>query len=82
MLSFENMFITLLEKYNILPISLIISSFRTILCEITRILSHIMCVTTHILDIGAFTPFLWYFEERESRLIYMNYYQVQECILH
>ena len=39
---------------------------RTLFAEITRIKNHIMAVTTHALDIGAFTPFLWMFEEREK----------------
>lgn len=34
--------------------------------EITRILNHIMAVTTHALDVGAMTPFFWMFEEREK----------------
>lgn len=34
--------------------------------EMTRILNHIMAVTTHALDIGAMTPFFWMFEEREK----------------
>lgn len=34
--------------------------------EMTRILNHIMGVTTHALDIGAMTPFFWLFEEREK----------------
>ncbi|KAJ1966933.1 ndufs2, NADH ubiquinone oxidoreductase 49 kd subunit [Dispira parvispora] len=38
---------------------------RTLFGEITRILNHIMAVTTHIMDVGALTPFLWQFEERE-----------------
>lgn len=79
MLSFEYMFVLLLEKYNILLNYKLVSFFRTILSEITRLLSHIMCITTHILDIGAFTPFLWYFEEREICSVFMNFYQVQGC---
>jgi len=39
---------------------------RTMFAEITRILNHIMAITTHALDIGALTPFLWGFEEREK----------------
>lgn len=31
---------------------------RVIFCEITRILNHLMSVTTHALDVGALTPFL------------------------
>ncbi|RHZ74169.1 hypothetical protein Glove_227g147 [Diversispora epigaea] len=39
---------------------------RTLFAEITRILNHIMAVMSHSLDIGALTPFLWMFEEREK----------------
>ena len=31
---------------------------RVIFCEITRILNHLLALTTHILDVGATTPFL------------------------
>ena len=31
---------------------------RVIFLEITRILNHIMAVTTHAMDVGALTPFL------------------------
>jgi NADH:ubiquinone oxidoreductase subunit D len=31
---------------------------RVIFCEITRILNHLMSITTHALDVGALTPFL------------------------
>ena len=39
---------------------------RVIFLEITRILNHIIAVTTHAIDVGALTPFLWAFEEREK----------------
>lgn len=39
---------------------------RVIFLEITRILNHLLAVTTHAMDIGALTPFLWAFEEREK----------------
>ncbi len=39
---------------------------RVIFSEITRILNHLLAVTTHALDVGALTPFLWAFEEREK----------------
>lgn len=35
-------------------------------CEITRLLNHLLAITTHALDVGALTPFLWAFEEREK----------------
>jgi NADH dehydrogenase (ubiquinone) Fe-S protein 2 len=39
---------------------------RVLFCEITRILNHLLALTTHALDVGAMTPFLWAFEEREK----------------
>nr|YP_492627.1 NADH dehydrogenase subunit 7 [Dictyostelium citrinum]Q2LCR5.1 RecName: Full=NADH-ubiquinone oxidoreductase 49 kDa subunit; AltName: Full=NADH dehydrogenase subunit 7 [Dictyostelium citrinum]ABC60378.1 NADH dehydrogenase subunit 7 [Dictyostelium citrinum] len=39
---------------------------RVLFSEITRVLNHIMATTTHAMDVGALTPFLWAFEEREK----------------
>jgi NADH dehydrogenase (ubiquinone) Fe-S protein 2 len=39
---------------------------RVIFAELTRILNHLMSLTTHAMDVGALTPFLWAFEEREK----------------
>lgn len=39
---------------------------RVLFSEITRILNHLLALTTHALDVGALTPFLWSFEEREK----------------
>ncbi len=41
---------------------------RVLFSEITRILNHIMAVTTQALDVGAMTPLLWMFEEREKMM--------------
>ncbi len=41
---------------------------RTLFAEITRILNHLLNVTTYALDVGAITPPLWGFEEREKLL--------------
>jgi len=43
-----------------------ISFIRIMLVELTRILNHLMAITTHALDVGALNPFLWGFEEREK----------------
>ena len=52
---------------NLLEINIPLRSkyIRVLFSEITRILNHIMAVTTHAMDVGALTPFLWSFEERE-----------------
>lgn len=39
---------------------------RILFSELTRILNHLLAITTHALDVGAMTPFLWAFEEREK----------------
>lgn len=39
---------------------------RVIFLEITRILNHLLAVGCHAMDVGAMTPFLWAFEEREK----------------
>jgi NADH dehydrogenase I D subunit len=39
---------------------------RVIFLELTRILNHLLSLTTHAIDVGALTPLLWAFEEREK----------------
>ena len=39
---------------------------RVLFCEITRVLNHLLNVTTQGMDVGAMTPVLWGFEEREK----------------
>ena len=39
---------------------------RVMFAEITRILNHLLAVGCHAIDVGAITPFLWAFEEREK----------------
>lgn len=45
---------------------------RVIFLEITRLLNHLLAVTCHALDVGALTPMLWGFEEREKLMNSMN----------
>lgn len=54
------------RKYNRLNISECDIYLRIVFIEITRILNHLLALTTHALDVGAMTPFLWAFEEREK----------------
>jgi NADH-quinone oxidoreductase subunit D len=39
-------------------------------CEIGRILNHLLNVTTQAMDVGALTPPLWGFEEREKLMVF------------
>lgn len=45
---------------------------RTMFGEITRVLNHLMSVLSHAMDVGALTPFLWGFEEREKLMVSSN----------
>ncbi len=39
---------------------------RVILMELSRIISHLVWLGTTSVDLGAFTPFLWLYQEREN----------------
>ena len=43
---------------------------RVLYSEIGRLLSHLLNVTTQVMDVGALTPPLWGFEEREKLMIF------------
>ena len=43
---------------------------RVLYCEIGRILNHLLNITTQALDVGALTPPLWGFEEREKLMVF------------
>jgi NADH dehydrogenase (ubiquinone) Fe-S protein 2 len=66
MLSQEHSFILFLEKVVNVKLNRNLSLIRILLLELTRILNHLMAITTHALDVGAISPFLWGFEEREK----------------
>jgi NADH-quinone oxidoreductase subunit D len=53
---------------------------RVLFCEISRILNHILNLTTYALDVGAMTPLLWGFEEREKLMEF--YERVSGARLH
>lgn len=62
----EHVFALAIEKLLNCQIPLRARYIRVIFSEITRILNHLLSLTTHALDVGALTPFLWGFEEREK----------------
>jgi len=53
---------------------------RVLFVELTRLLNHLLAITTHALDVGALTPFLWAFEEREKLMEF--YERVSGARLH
>src|SRR6185437_7858135 len=62
----ELAFSLLIEKMLNVKVPIRAQYIRVLFLEITRILNHLMAITTHALDVGALTPFLWAFEEREK----------------
>lgn len=62
----EHLFSLAGEKILKINIPIRAQYIRVLFDELTRILNHLMAITTHAMDIGALTPFLWGFEEREK----------------
>ena len=66
MMAQEHSYSLALERLIGINVPVRASVIRIMFSEITRILNHILGLTTHALDVGAMTPFLWLFEEREK----------------
>jgi NADH-quinone oxidoreductase subunit D len=68
----EHAFALAVEKLMGLVVPLRAQYIRVLFSELTRILNHILNITTFAIDLGAVTPALWGFEERE---ILMEFYE-------
>jgi len=66
MMAQEHAYSLAIERLTNTQVPLRSQIIRVIFLEITRIMNHILGITTHALDVGAMTPFLWLFEEREK----------------
>jgi len=62
----EHAYCLAVEKIGSISIPERAKVIRVIFSEITRILNHLLAVGCHAMDVGAMTPFLWAFEEREK----------------
>ncbi len=76
----EHAFALAIEKILKIDVPIRGQFIRVMFCEIGRILSHILNITTHALDVGALTPSLWGFEERETLMTF--YERVSGSRLH
>jgi len=76
----EHAFALAIEKILKIEVPIRGQFIRVMFCEIGRILSHILNITTHALDVGALTPSLWGFEERETLMTF--YERVSGSRLH
>ncbi len=68
MMAQEHTFSLAVEKLANISVSTNVQIARVLFCEITRILNHLLALGCHAMDVGAMTPFLWAFEEREKLL--------------
>jgi len=66
MMSQEHTYCLAVEKLLNCEVPLRAQYIRVLFAEITRILNHLLAVGCHSMDVGASTPFLWAFEEREK----------------
>ncbi len=76
----EHAFALAIEKILKIEVPIRAQYIRVLFCEIGRILSHILNITTQALDVGALTPSLWGFEERETLMTF--YERVSGSRLH
>ncbi|MDC0857612.1 NADH-quinone oxidoreductase subunit D [Rickettsiales bacterium] len=67
-MSQEHAFALAVEKLLGCDVPLRAKYIRVLFAEISRILNHILNITTQGIDVGAMTPFLWLFEEREKMM--------------
>jgi len=66
MMAQEHTYSLAVEKLLNAQVPLRAQYIRVLFAEITRILNHLLAVGCHAMDVGAMTPFLWSFEEREK----------------
>ena len=76
----EHAFALAVEKLLRIEVPIRGQYIRVLFCEIGRILSHLLNITTQALDVGALTPSLWGFEERETLMTF--YERVSGSRLH
>ena len=62
----EHTFVLAIEKLVRCEVPIRAQYIRVLYSELTRILNHLLALSTHAMDVGALTPFLWAFEEREK----------------
>lgn len=66
MMAQEHTYSLAVEQLATISVPLRAQYIRVLFLEITRILNHLLAVGCHAMDVGAMTPFLWAFEEREK----------------
>ena len=85
-MAMEHAYVLAIEKLLGLDVPARGQAIRVLFSEITRLLNHLLNVTMHGMDVGALTPALWGYEEREKLMefyegvsgarLHANYFRV------
>jgi NADH-quinone oxidoreductase subunit D len=85
-MAMEHAYVLAIEKLLGLEVPVRGQAIRVLFSEITRLLNHLLNVTMHGMDVGALTPALWGYEEREKLMefyegvsgarLHANYFRV------
>ncbi|MDP7546704.1 MAG: NADH-quinone oxidoreductase subunit D [Alphaproteobacteria bacterium] len=85
-MAMEHAYVLAIEKLLGLAVPARGQAVRVLFSEITRLLNHLLNITSHAMDVGAITPALWGYEERERLMefyegvsgarLHANYFRV------
>ena len=69
-MAMEHAYVLAIEKLLGVAVPARGQAVRVLFSEITRLLNHLLNITSHAMDVGAITPALWGYEERRCRRHY------------
>ena len=85
-MAMEHAYVLAIEKLMGVDVPVRGQAVRVLFSEITRLLNHLLNVTSHAMDVGAITPAIWGYEEREKLMefyeavagarLHANYFRV------
>jgi len=82
MMAQEHCYSLLIEQLLRIDVPVRAKYIRVIFLELTRILNHLLAITTHALDVGALTPFFFGDLKSVKKLWnFMNVFREHECML-
>jgi len=71
-LAMEHSYVLAIEKLLNVDVPLRAQYLRVLFAELTRISNHLMNIGSQVMDVGAMTPMLWYFELREDLMVFFE----------
>ena len=76
----EHLFSLAFESLLRCSLCLRVSYLRLLFLELTRVFNGLLCISCSLMDLGAMTPLLWSFEERDKLMTFFDY--VCGCRMH